>query len=108
MPITGTATTADKEVDNGIDANTNATTKPLTMYDAKLVAFYIVASTGTHTNHIATLQISPDGTNWFDTEHTITGTGNLHNISCATDELRVKITTTEDSTSTVDIIVIIK
>ena len=108
MPITGNTTTADKQVDTGVNANTNSTTTPLTMYEAKLIGFYVIANTGTNSNHIATLQISPDGTNWFDTDHTITGIGNLHEVVCATEEVRVKITTLEGSSSTVDIIIIIK
>jgi len=108
MPITGATTTADKQVDTGVNANTNSTTTPLTMGEAKLTAFYIVANTGTNSTHVATLQISPDGINWFDTDHVITGIGNLHEIVCATEEVRVKITTLEGSSSTVDIIIIIK
>ncbi len=108
MPITGTTTTADRQEDLAVDANTSATTTPLSIGDAKLIGFYVVADTGTNGTHVAMLQISPDGTNWFDTDHTITGIGNLHEIVCATEEVRVKITTVEGAASTVDIIIIIK
>lgn len=108
MPITGTTTTADIQLDEGVNANSASTTEPLTMYDAKLLGFYVVAKSGAHTKHVAMLQISPDGVNWFDTTHTVTGVGNLHDVVCAAEEVRIKITTLEGATSTVDITIIIK
>ena len=108
MPISGTASTNDFVTDSGVDADANTTTTPLTLYDATIVGLYIKAVSGTHGTHVVTLQISPNGTDWFDTSHTITGIGELHGISCIAVELRAKVTTVEGATSTVDITVVVK
>jgi hypothetical protein len=96
------------QTDAGVDANAASTTTALVMDNASIAGFYIVAATGAHTTHVATLQTSPDGTNWFDTAHTITGVGELHSVTCVADQIRVKITTAQGAASTVDITVIIK
>lgn len=106
--ISGSTTNADIQLDPAVNANASSTTTPLTMGDAKLLGFYVVANSGTHASHRAMLQISPDGVNWFDTTHVVTGVGNLHDIGCATEEVRIKISTLEGAASTVDITIIIK
>jgi len=63
--------------------------------------------TGTGTTFVSTLQVF-DGVNWWDTDHIIHGEGNFHEDICVGEQLRVKITTSEGSTSTVDITIIIK
>lgn len=108
MPISGQAAKNDLQLNTEVNADTSSTTTSIEMGDASLAALYVVANTGTHATHVTTLQVSPDGTNWFDTSHTITGVGNLHNISCAAYEIRAKVTTHEGATSTVDITVLIK
>jgi len=110
MSISGTTSTSDSEPDLSLNANTDATSTPLTMGEAKLVGFYITANSGDHENHVATLQVSPDeeGDNWFNTDHTVKGIGQIHDALCSTERVRVKITTPEGMTSTVDIKVIIK
>lgn len=106
--ISGNTTTADIQLDESVDANVKSTTTPLLMGDAKNASFYVVANTGTNAAHIATMQVSPDGANWFDTDHTVEGIGNEHDMTCIAESVRVKITTIEGATSTVDITVIIK
>ena len=110
MPKSGTTTAADRQPSPDIDANATSTTTPITMGAAKKAAFYVTGVSGTHVTHKATLQVSPDesGSNWFDTEHVITGTGNIHNIDCAAERLQVEITTVEGGASIVDITIIIK
>ncbi|MBL4820131.1 MAG: hypothetical protein JKY98_03935 [Gammaproteobacteria bacterium] len=98
----------NKQVDTGLDSDASSVSTALVMEGAKLAAFFVVANTGTHATHVITMQVSPDGTNWFDTSHTITGVGNLHNIGCAAEQIRCKVTTLEGATSTVDITIIIK
>jgi hypothetical protein len=108
MPISGNSSNYDKQVDLNLDTNANSTTTPITTEGATLAGVYVVSNSGNHTNHIITLQVSPDGVNWFDTEHTITGAGNIHEELCISEELRCKVTTIEGSASTVDITIIIK
>jgi len=105
--ITGTASTKDKQADVGVNANAASTTTALEMGDAKSLGFYIVANSGTSTTHVCKLQISPNGTDWQDTTHTVTGIGNLHDISCIADYVRIKVTTAQGAVSTVDITVVI-
>jgi len=47
-------------------------------------------TTGTH---VLTVEISPDGTNWHTTLHTITGKGLIHVTDCNADVARAKVTT---------------
>lgn len=109
MKIYGTGSSADTHPETAVNANSTASvTTALKMKSASLAAFYVLAASGAHSNHIITLQVSPDGTNWQDTTHTVTGVGNLHDIGCAAHSIRCKVTTAEGGASTVDITVIVK
>jgi len=95
--------------DSAVDANTNAVGTALKMGGATQVGLYIIDGSDGHTNHIVTIQISPNGgTNWFDTAHTITGLGELHDVTCIADEIRAKVTTVEGGVSVIEIVLIIK
>jgi len=93
----------DDVAETGVDANATSTTEPVEVGANSLMGMYVKAASGTHATHIVTLQISPDGTNWFDTTHTITGTGDLHDIRCVAVEARVIVSTVEGGASTIDI-----
>ncbi|MBL4891458.1 MAG: hypothetical protein JKX91_06485 [Rhizobiaceae bacterium] len=108
MPQGGGGADTDFIAETGLDADATTTTSSVIVGDNSLIAIFITANTGTHATHVVTLQISPDGSNWFDTSHTITGVGQLHNITCVAIEARAKVTTNEGATSTIDIDIITK
>lgn len=109
MPISGTPNTVDTQVDTGVDTNVlNTTTTPLRMDGAKNASLYVVANTGAHANHVLTLQVSHDNSNWYDTTHTVTGVNNEHDIYCIAGWVRAKVTTAEGGASTSDVSIIIK
>ena len=98
------------EVENtGVNANTTTLGTALALNEAKHVGIYIKANTGSNTTHVVTLQVSADdGTTWYDTNHTITGIGNIHDALCIATHVRFKVTTLQGATSTVDITIIAK
>lgn len=40
-----------------------------------LHTLYVGARSGSHNNHVVGVEITPDGTNWFTTQHSVTGVG---------------------------------
>lgn len=108
MRITRVRPTLARRLDSSIDANAFVVGAPLRMGRAKVVGFFVVGKSGTHDNHIFTLQITADDENWFDTEYTITGQGSLYNLTCVAKSIRATVTTLEGSDSTVDITVMVK
>ena len=91
---------------SGLDTNNlNATTISLDISDNEAVAFSVVNASGAHTTHVITLQCSLDDSEWFDISTTITGLGVKNNITIITKFVRLKVTTAEGGTSTVDIII---
>ncbi len=93
---------------NSLDA-ANSRTDPLSMGDARQVGMFVNAKTGSHSNHIFTLQISGDqAATWEDTTHTITGVGHLENVEVICTHIRAKCTTAEGSASEVDVFLVIK
>jgi len=91
-----------------LDTNTNATSSIIEMVGRKYIGVYVCGITGTHATHIITLQISPNGTDWFDTADTITGEGYVKQDLIISDQARVKVTTTEGATSTSKVFVIVE
>ncbi len=89
----------------GLDANAATTSTSLDIQDDAKVAFSVVAATGTHATHVVTLQCSLDDSAWQDTSSTVTGVGVVDNISITTRYVRLKVTTNEGGTSTIDIII---
>ena len=87
-----------------IDANASTVTQALDMAKAKDVSFQVIANSGAHANHVLTLQVSMDETNWFTTSLKVTGTGvttsSFFNIARFA---RLKVTTLEGAASTVDV-----
>lgn len=102
--------------DNNLNANSlSTTTTPLRLMGIRNLGFYVVASSGnsgSHDNHIATLQVSPNkagvpNSKWFNVStRTIQGEGKIISIPVVALRARVKITTVEGSSSTVDVILV--
>lgn len=86
---------------NNIDTVTNS----LDIRGNQYISFDIKASgdSQSNSNHIITLQCSLDGSTWYNTNTTITGTGLVSNIQMTCQYVRLKITTIEGSDSTIDI-----
>lgn len=101
-----------RERDNNLDANSlSTTTTPLILSGIRNLGFYVVANSGNHNNHIATLQVSSNkagssNPKWFNTAHKITGEGKIISIPIVALRARAKITTVEGSPSTIDIILV--
>lgn len=108
MPIGGGGHDTYELTKTDIDANTNYTTESLDITDGTYVGLYVSSKSGSSSTHVVTLQISPDGVKWFDTDHTIKGTGNVHDVICIAQYVRAKVTTREGSASTIDIDIISK
>jgi hypothetical protein len=109
MPIQGSKSNSRRRTDLAVNANAlPSTTTPIKMGSARKVGVYISADSGPHTNHIMTLQASGDGSKYFNTPHTITGTGALFDIDCICTHVRVKVTTAQGVASTVDVSVVVK
>ena len=89
----------------GLDANATTTSTTLDVQDNANVAFSIVGASGTHATHVVTLQCSLDDSAWQDTSSTVTGVGVVDNVSITTRYVRLKVTTDEGGTSTIDIII---
>lgn len=92
--------------ETGLNADSTATvSSSLDIGGAKTVFFSVAANTGTHASHIVTLQCSADGSSWSDTSSTLTGVGAVDNISIAARHVRLKVTTAEGASSTIDIVI---
>jgi len=92
-----------------LDANdTNAVTAGLDIKNNSLIGWSVLEKTGSHGNHVLTLQRSTDNVNWDDTSSTVTA-GTAYTVKQASDVVvryvRVKVTTAEGSASTVDIVI---
>ena len=99
---------SNSHTDAALDANalTAGTTMPT--HDATYVSIDVKADTGAHANHIVTLQVSFNGTDWFDTSNTITGVGRKTNVLCIAPYVRAKVTTVESGSSTIDLTITIR
>ena len=81
--------------------NTNdlgALSGEVSVIDSSAIGIFIDESSGSHNNHVITLQASPDGTLWQDTDTTITGLGYRHVPICA-NKVRLKVSADEGSES---------
>jgi len=110
MPMGGGGSDSDDLEVLGLDANAISTTVSVVVGDNNLIAMYVAASAGStsNTTHEVTLQISPNGTTWFDTTHQITGVGDIHDITCVAANARLKVTIVEGAASSIDIFILTK
>ena len=91
----------------GFDINViNATSNVLDVSDFSLVTVQLVVASGTFATAVVQAQCSADGTNFVDISgKTITGAGVIGEISVGTEHFRLKVTTAEGGTGTVNITV---
>ena len=108
MSIGGFPRRSNSYTDTGIDSNalTAGTTMPT--HDATYVTIDVKGISGAHSNHIVTLQISFNNTDWTDTANTITGEGSKTNVLCIAPYVRAKVTTVESAASTIDVTITIR
>ncbi len=81
-------------------------TDPVSIGDHSQVSLFVSSVSGSHAKHVVMLQISPDGKRWFDTEHSITGTGYISVSTILASEVRAIIAIGESTTSKADIDII--
>jgi len=106
MPIFGGTPPFETLEETGKDSNsTSTTTLALDISTCKYVSWNVQAATGTHGTHIITLQCSVDSSSWANTSSTLTGLGTQDNIQITTQFVRLKVTTAESATSTVDVVI---
>lgn len=91
-----------------LGANTNSTATTTGAIDMArvtcgIITIYVVGVTGTHVNHVVTLQYSPDQSSWIDGSNNIIGVGCLEIPATAARHVRLKVTTAEGGLSTSDI-----
>ena len=107
--VGGAAQSHSSQENTAFDTNNNgATTTSISMHDALYVSLFVKAASGTHSTHVITIQMSPNGTDWYDTSSTLTGAGKITNVLCIAAYVRAKVTTSEPGTSTVDVIMVVK
>jgi len=93
------------------DVNANSTdsvTESLATADAKYLGLFVTGETGSHNNHVVTIQISPDGESWSDNACIVTGAGAVDDALIIAPYVRAKVKTAEGETSTVSITINIK
>jgi len=91
--------------------NANSTSSVTVALDIKEnlnIAWSVLEQTGSHSNHVLTLQRSTDNVNWDNTASTITA-GTTYTVKIGTASpvryIRIKCTTAEGSASTVDLVI---
>lgn len=90
------------------DMNALGNATALKAKGATIASLIVKHVSGTHVTHIITIQVSRDGTDWVNTNHSITGLGVLDAVLCLGNEYRARVTTVEGSASTADVTLIIR
>ncbi len=88
--------------------NTNSFSETITIepQEYNLITVYVIASTGSNSNHVVTLQSSDDNIVFVNTTESILGAGHISKSKQTQPYLRLKVTTTEGSPSTCDVYII--
>ena len=82
-----------------INTNTlGATTSSISVVDSDRICVYIGDSSGSHDQHWVGIEISPDGTTWFDTKQYVAGI-NYKCINVTASHARLKVIKAEGSAS---------
>ena len=95
---------SEKEIAGFNTNDSGAVSDSLYINGNKTIGIYVIAATGAHSNHIITIQISPNDSDWFDSADTVTGLG-YKEVDTIAQYIRVKVTTVESATSTCDIFI---
>lgn len=90
--------------EDGLNANSTSTvSSSITGIGKKYASFYVSDAGGAHNTHVLTVQVSPDGTQWFNTSTTLTGVGLIPPVLICCHSVRLKITTAQGASSTINI-----
>jgi len=108
MAHSGSRRTGGNVTDLAFDMNSLGNATALKAKGATIASLIVKHVSGTHATHIITIQVSRDGTDWVNTNHTITGVGVLDAVLCLGNEYRARLTTVEGSASTCDVTLIIR
>ena len=90
----------------GLDLNSTSTVSNIIeLGSLRSVGVHVVSVSGTHTTHVLTLQLSPDGgANWVDTTTTVTGSGKyVSSNTCFATHARVKCSTAQGAAAVCDV-----
>ena len=98
------------QTSTAVDANdTSSVTAGLDIKENSYVSWSIKHKTGSRTTYVFTLQCSTDNTNWENTSSTINAAAGAFKLNDNTQitarYVRVKCTTAEGSSSTVDVVI---
>ena len=80
-------------------------TDTLNIEESLTIGFFTTAVSGTHASHILTLEVSPDGTDWYASSLTKTGVGYANGYTTAAKFCRVRCSTAEGASSQVNVII---
>lgn len=94
-----------EHTESGIDADTNSVSSSLEITENDWICYNVLDGSGTHSTHVVTLQCSANNIDWYDTASTITGLGIVDNVQIGARYVRLKVTTVEGATSTIDILI---
>lgn len=89
-----------------VDANASSVTAAFNKEGFNNITMFIIGETGGHTNHIIILQDSDNGSDWIDTDYTVTGDSNFKKKWCNKKYIRAKVTTLQGSACTVTVVII--
>lgn len=106
MSISGGGSSNDAIIWKDIDAGSENATDAVEVGLFGKVGIYVCNKTGEEFTGAVTLQASPNGNEWFDTEHKVIGDSHLDNITCIADYVRAKVTTKNVKASVIAISII--
>jgi len=93
--------------DKNVDANAESVTESIKVGKRFYVTMYVVGNTGSHTNHIVTIQTSNDNEDFTDTKYSVPGDNHINKVYLTGPYLRAKVTTTQGGSSTCAIYMIL-
>ena len=108
MSHSGTRRTGGSITATSVDMNAAGSGTSLKAKGATIASLLVRGVSGAHVNHITTIQVSRNGTDWVNTNHTITGVGVLDAVLCLGNHYRHRVTTVEGAASTADISLILR
>ena len=108
MSHSGTRRTGGSITSTSVDMDTTGNGTSLKAKGATVASLIVRGVSGAHANHITTIQVSRNGTDWVNTNHTITGVGVLDAVLCLGNQYRHRVTTPEGAASVADITLIIR
>lgn len=108
MSISGSSSsdTYEKHASTVDASKVGVATGSMHVGDHSHVSLFVESVSGSHDKHVITLQASPDGKRWFDTEYSIQGSGFISCAVIVANEVRVCVTTGEGAESKVEIDII--